>query len=194
MKILAVYGSPRSNGNTQQLLDEFLKGCAPGKPAITKIFLPGLKITPCMEHYVCTKTGYCDIDDDMTGLYKSLEGVDIIVIASPIFFYGLTAQTKVFIDRGQVFWARKHILQNKFTALRKRKGFFISTAATKGEKVFDGAKITIKYFFDALNIKYAGDLLVRLNKEKDNVKKHPNALREAFNLGRKLIDNRNKFK
>jgi multimeric flavodoxin WrbA len=189
MKILAIYGSPRSGGNTHQLTDEFLNGCKSSNINITKIFLCDLKITPCMEHYVCTKTGDCDIDDDMTGLYKSLETADVVVLSSPIFFYGLTAQTKAFIDRGQVFWARKYILKirNPKSEIRNRRGFFISTAATKGEKVFDGAKLTVKYFFDSMGIEYSGDLLVRLYKEKDDIKKHPTALKEALSLGQKLI-------
>jgi multimeric flavodoxin WrbA len=183
MKVLGIYGSPRKGGNTHQLLDEFLRGCQDNGAEIEKIFTTKAKITPCMGYYTCIKTGNCSIKDEMTSLYKIIERADIIALTSPIFFYGVTAQVKALIDRCQVFWARKYILKKP---AMERKGFFISTAATKGEKVFDGAKLTVKYFFDALNAEYSGELLVRLVAERDDVKKHPTALKEAYEAGRKL--------
>jgi multimeric flavodoxin WrbA len=190
MKILGIYGSPRKNGNTQQLLDAFLKGASEKGARIQKVFLGRIKITPCMEYYACMKTGTCSIKDEMTGLYKDIEQADIIAFASPIFFYGLTAQAKALIDRCQAFWARKYILKTpnpkRQIPKSKRRGFFISTAATKGKKVFDGAKLTIKYFFDALDVEYRGELLIRLSEYKDNITKHPTALEEAYEAGRKL--------
>jgi multimeric flavodoxin WrbA len=194
IKILAIYGSPRNGGNTSLLMDAFLRGCKTSKKVeITKIFTAKTKITPCMEYYTCIKTGYCKIKDKMTPLYNVLQNADIIALASPIFFYGLSAQAKTLIDRCQVFWARKHILKDKFIGSRahefisKRKGIFISTAATRGKKVFDGALLTVKYFFEALNVEQRGSLLFRLFAENDNIIKHPTALREAYEIGRKII-------
>lgn len=186
IKVLAIYGSPRKHGNTAQLMNEFLRGCNTSKKAeTTKIFLSDTKITSCMAYYTCIKTGYCKIKDEMTPLYKIIEESDVIALASPIFFYGLTAQSKALIDRCQVFWARKYILKNKFKG--KRKGVFISTAATKGKKVFDGAVLTAKYFFDALNVEFSDKLLFRLSEENDNIKKHPTALKEAYKAGMNLV-------
>jgi len=188
MKVLGLYGSPRKGGNTQQLLDKFLQGAQKAGAGTEKVFVAELKITPCMEYYACMKTGNCSIKDKMTPLYDRIERADIIALASPIFFYGVTAQVKALIDRCQVFWARKYILKicNLQSAICNRKGFFISTAATKGKKVFEGAKLTVKYFFDALNAEYSGELLVRLVAERDDVKKHPTALKEAYKAGMKL--------
>lgn len=203
MRAVGLYGSPRPKGNTAQLLDEFLKGCEEQGAEIQKVYLAKFKITPCRACYTCMKTGRCCIRDEMTSLYDKLEKADIIVLGSPIFFYGLPAQIKALIDRCQVFWARKYILKDKFKDSKisakggsasgeqgfKRRGFFISTAATRGKKVFDGAVLTMRYFFDALDIEYRGDLLVRLYAQKDEVRRHPTALKEAYEAGRKLMEN-----
>lgn len=170
------------------MLDEFLKGAKAKGAQIQKVFLGKMKITPCMEYYACMKTGNCSIKDEMTGLYKDIEKADVIALASPIFFYGLTAQAKALVDRCQAFWARKYIIETRSSKLQapssKRKGYFISTAATKGKKVFDGAKLTVKYFFDALDAKYSGQLLIGLAKYKDNITKHPTALKDAYKMGK----------
>lgn len=190
INIIAIYGSPRNGGNTSLLMDAFLRGCKTSKKVeIIKIFTAKTKITPCMEYYTCIKTGYCKIKDEMTPLYNVLQNADVIILASPIFFYGLSAQAKALIDRCQVFWARKHILKirNPKLEIRNRKGFFISTAATRGKKVFDGALLTVKYFFEVLNVKQRGSLLFRLFAENDNIIKHPTALRKAYEMGKKLI-------
>jgi len=192
-KVLGLYGSPRKGGNTALLLDEFIKGAESAGAASEKVLLAYSNITPCLEYMVCAKKGECSIQDGMTPLYQKLMEADLIALASPIFFYGVTAQTKALIDRCQAFWARKYLLKNKFTGSRvhkstsKRKGFFISVAATKGEKVFDGALLTVRYFFDVLNCEYAGNLLFREIDIKGAIKKHPTALREAYDAGKKLV-------
>lgn len=192
-KVIAIYGSPRKGGNTRQLLDAFLKGTGLPEQAITRVDLGRSKITPCLEYYACVKTGHCSIKDEMTPLYEVLETADIVALASPIFFYGITAQAKALIDRCQVFWARKYLLKDKFTgsrvqdSARKRRGIFISTAATKGAKVFDGALLTVHYFFDALGISDYDKLLFRLSAEHDNIKEHPTALTEAYEAGQKAV-------
>lgn len=187
MLLLALYGSPRQGGNTDILLDEFLKGAlsAVPKTQVQKIFIRNLKITPCQEYNTCLKTGQCIIQDEMNTLYEQLLKADMVVLSAPVFFYNVPAQVKIIIDRCQALWARKYILK-KTPKGAGRKGFFISAGGTKGENLFTGTILTVKYFFKAINVDYAGELVYNKIDAKGAVIKHPTALKDVFEAGGKL--------
>ncbi|MCX6675463.1 MAG: flavodoxin family protein, partial [Methanothrix sp.] len=150
-----------------------------------KIVVDELDIAPCRETCGCMKDGRCVIRDDMDDVYRSLEEADALIIGSPIFFYGLPSQLKALVDRCQVFWARKYILKQE-PPIQGRKGAFIAVGATKGSNLFDGAKLTVKCLFDAMGVEYAEELLIRSVDKKGEVKKHPTALSDAYDLGKRL--------
>jgi multimeric flavodoxin WrbA len=191
MKVLGIFGSPRRGGNTEILLEEILKGAEKEGAEADRIYLTDYHITPCKECHGCDQTGQCVILDDMQKVYPKLLESDIIVLASPIFFYGVTAWAKALIDRSQALWSKKYLLKDSSLGKkgRKRKGFFISVGATKGQKVFEGAILTAKYFFDTFNAEYAGELVFRGVDAKGGILKHPEALQQAFVAGRRLISN-----
>jgi multimeric flavodoxin WrbA len=192
MKVLGIMGSPRRQGNTEILLDKALEGAREAGAEVEKALVSKLKISPCLEIYACLKDGNCSIKDDMQLLYKKLLEADHIIFASPIFFYSITSQAKAVIDRCQALWVRKHVLDMGKEDKRVRRGLFISVGATRGTKLFDGAVLTVKYFFDAIGVKYSGDLLVRGIDNKGQIGEHPAALEDAFRLGQKLVlGNRN---
>ena len=143
-----------------------------------------LKINPCREYYTCLNDGNCAIRDDMDAIYPRLLEAEGIIVASPIFFYSVSAQLKILIDRCQALWARKYVLKQKMTP--GRKGAFIGVGATKGEKLFEGSILTIKYFFKAINMEYSEELLIRGVDKRGEIKEHPDALSGAFELGKKL--------
>jgi len=186
MKVLGIMGSPRKQSNTDILLDKALEGARELGAEVEKVMVSKLKISPCLEIYACLKDGNCAIKDDMELLYKKLLEADHIVFASPIFFYGITSQAKAIIDRCQALWVRKHVLKVGGDD-RVRRGLFISIGATRGVKLFDGAVLTVKYFFDAIGVKYSGDLLVRGVDDKAQIEEYPAALQDAFRLGRELV-------
>ena len=189
MKVLGLFGSPRKGGNTEILLEETLKGAEGEGAEIERLFLSDLDITPCTECHGCDSTGDCVILDEMQKIYTKLLEADIIILASPIFFYGVTAWAKAVIDRSQALWAKKYLVNDPSMGNRgkRRKGFFISVAATKGQKVFEGAILTVKYFFDALNAEYTGELVYRGVEGKSEILKHPKALEQAREAGRRLV-------
>lgn len=187
--MLGLFGSPRRGGNSDLLLEEMLKGAQSQGAEIEKIFLSDLDISGCRECRSCEATGNCVVQDQMQEIYARLMEADYIILASPIFFYGVTAQAKRMIDRCQALWARKYILKKSSVgekAKAKRKGWFLSVAGSRGVKVFEGAILTVKYFFDALNVEYAGELTFRKVDNKGAIKKHPSALKEAFEAGQRL--------
>jgi multimeric flavodoxin WrbA len=189
MRVLGLFGSPRRGGNTELLLEEALKGAESEGAEVERIYLSDYTITPCKECHGCDQTGHCVILDDMQKIYPRLLEADIIILASPIFFYGVTAWAKALIDRSQALWARKYLLKDPSLGKegKKRKGFLISVGATKGQKVFEGAVLTAKYFFDVLNAEYMGELLFKGVEAKGDILKHPGALHQAFEAGRRLV-------
>ena len=189
MKVLGIFGSPRRGGNTDLLLQEVLKGAQEEGAQVERLYLSNYTITPCKECHGCDHTGNCVVLDDMQKIYPKLLEADVIFFASPIFFYGVTAWAKALIDRSQALWSRKYLLKDPSLGKegRKRKGFFISVGATKGQRVFDGAILTVKYFFDVLSAEYVGELLFRGVEAKGDILKHPEALQQAYEMGRKLV-------
>ncbi len=185
MKVLGIMGSPRIKGNTDLLLDETLKGVRSQGAEVEKLIVDKLNIAPCREYYGCLKDGNCVIRDDMDDIYPKLLEADGVVTASPIFFYGVSGQIKALIDRCQALWARKYVLKQDLHD-SARKGAFIGVGATRGEKLFDGSILTVQYFFKAIGVRYVDELLVRGVDKRGEIKEHPTALSDAFELGRRL--------
>lgn len=186
MQVLGVMGSPRMKSNTDLLLDEVLKGAESEGAQVEKLVVDKLNISPCKEYNGCLRDGNCVIRDDMDDVYPKLLKADIVVVASPMFFYGVSSQLKALIDRCQALWARRYVLKQE-PPDSGRKGAFIGVGATRGEKLFDGSILTLKYFFQAIGVQYAGELLIRGVDKKGEVKDHPTALAEAFELGKSLV-------
>ena len=192
MKVMGIFGSPRKGGNTDTLLEETLKGAEKEGAEVERLHLTEFTITPCKECHGCDRTGECVILDDMQKIYPKLLDADVIILASPIFFYGISAWAKAFVDRCQALWSRKYLVKDRSLGKegKRRKGFFISVGATKGERVFEGAILTTKYFFDVINAEYVGELVFRGIDAKGDILKHPEALQQAFEVGKRLVQNR----
>lgn len=159
MQVLGIQGSPRKNGNSDHLLTSFLKECASLGAKTRMIRVENLEIQPCMEFTVCEKKGFCPIKDEMEEKgYSLLRQADLVVLASPVFFYNVTAQAKAFIDRCQMFWGRKYKLKLKDPDVYTRQGFLLSLAASGGKRLFEGVELTARYFFDAVSADYSGSL------------------------------------
>jgi multimeric flavodoxin WrbA len=189
LKVLGIMGSPRLKSNTDLLLDQALTGAESQGANIEKIVIDKLNITPCKEYYGCERDGNCVIRDDMDNIYPKLLDADAIIIASPMFFYGITGQLKSFIDRCQALWVRKHVLKQDISS-PQRKGIFIGVGATRGKQLFDGSILTMKYFFDAVGVTFADKLLIRGVDKRAEIKEHPTALTDAYELGKRIVTNK----
>jgi multimeric flavodoxin WrbA len=187
MKLLAILGSPRRGGNTEILLDEAIRGAHERGATWEKVVLRDLKIKPCLEIYQCAQTGACAIQDDMQPLYNKLTAAERLIIASPIFFYSVSALTKAMIDRCQALWVRKYLLKLPSSSGGDRRGAFISVAATRGKRLFDGVRLTMRYFLDAIDMAYSDELLIRGVDEKGAIREHPETLEAAYALGSRLV-------
>jgi len=188
MFILGLQGSPRKKGNTSVLLSAFMDE-AEKLGVVTRTIIADQKnIKPCKEYKTCELKGFCPIDDDMQSeIYSLLWQADLIVMATPVFFYSIPAQLKALIDRSQTLWARKYRLKLEDPGRKWRSGFLLALGATKGANLFDGLNLTVKYFFDAVGAHPMGSLTYRKIEEKGDIAKHPTALNEVREKAHELI-------
>ena len=187
MRILGICGSPRKEGNTDVLLMEALRGAHEAGAEVEKIFLRDKDISPCLEIYGCKVDGRCVIEDDFHDVAEKMVQADALILVSPIFFYTVSAHTKMLMDRCQSFWVKHYFLKKPITPGRpRRKGAFISVGATRGKRLFEGVTLTVRYFFDTMEVDLWDTLLVRGVDEKGEIFDHPEEIRAAYELGRRL--------
>jgi len=184
--ILGIYGSPRRKGNTTLLLQKAVQGARDAGAEVEEIVLRDLKMSPCLEIYGCKETGRCVIKDDFQAVYDKLLACDGLMLASPIFFYTVSAHTKILMDRCQSLWVKRCWLEKTPFGKREftKKGLFISAGATKGKRLFEGVGLTVRYFFDALDMELWRSLLYRGLDFEGDVLKHPEYLEEAYHSGK----------
>jgi len=186
--IVAIYGSPRRKGNTATLLARAVAGAREAGTPVTEIVLRDQRISPCMEIYGCKHGGECRISDDFQKVRDQVLAARGLMLASPIFFYTVSAHTKTLMDRFQSLWVRKHWVDNAplGRADYTRKGLFISVGATRGKKLFDGSLLTVRYFFDVIDMELWRALLYRELDSEGDVLEHPDYLDEAYRTGREF--------
>lgn len=124
-KVLILSGSPRKAGNSDLLCDEFMRGALESGNEVEKIRVSEKKIGYCKACYYCTKSGgKCAIDDDMTDIMQKIINADVLVLASPVYFYSIDAQLKALIDRTVARW----------TEVKNKEFYYIATAADKDKQ------------------------------------------------------------
>lgn len=176
MKILIISSSPRKGGNSDVLCDQFAKGATENGHEIEKISLQEKKISPCIACYGCMKDHICSINDDMSDIFSKLAGTDVIVLSSPVYFYSLTAQMKIFIDRCLV----------NYKILKDKKFYFIVTAADPQHEAAEATLMAFRGFLRCLpNAKEAGIIYGMGAWDKGDIYKHP-AYEQAYQAGKKV--------
>jgi len=190
VKLCAVFGSPRRKGNTSILLRKAIEGARNAGAEVTEIVLRDKKLSPCLEIYGCKKSGECVIKDDFHEIVEQMLESNGVMLASPIFFYSVSAHTKMLIDRCQSLWMKKYYIDkaDRKNWIPKRKGLFISLGATNGKKLFDGPLLTVKYFFDVLDMTIHKSLLYRGIDLEGEINEYPEYLEEAYQAGGDLVE------
>jgi NAD(P)H-dependent FMN reductase len=192
MKTIAFLGSPRREGNTELLLNQALEEVKNSGSDLTLFRLAEMRIFPCQNCGGCDETGRCIIGDDgMAEIYDAIRSADRIILASPIFFSGLTAQTKAMIDRCQCFWCEKYLLKRSIAAGPfGRKGLLLLVGGMKkeiGRKGLECAGTTAKAFFRTISVPEHKALGYTGIDTKGEILNHPDALLEAREAGRQLM-------
>lgn len=162
VKITALNGSPRRNGNTETLLDAFLNGAKKAGAEVTKIRLSDIEFKNCKGCNACHKKGVCILNDALTPIFDEIMSSDILVLASPIYSMTVTAEMKAFIDRGQFLWAQRFktkTLSFDEEHLAKHVGVFLSTSGQDLPNIFDAAFPTVRAFFNDAGFSYTQNVL-----------------------------------
>jgi multimeric flavodoxin WrbA len=187
-KIVAVYGSPRRQGNTATLLKKAVQGAHDAGAQVEEIVLRDLKMSPCLEIYGCNKAGECRLKDDFQKARDQILACRGLMLASPVFFYTVSAHTKILMDRFQSLWVKKYRVEKTGQNQKKvlRKGLFIAAGATRGKKLFDGMLLSLRYFFDVIDMELWKALLYRGLDFEGDVLKFPEYLDEAYQAGKEF--------
>lgn len=178
-RIIVFVGSMRKGGNTDLLAQAFTKGASKNN-TVEIVSVADYKVNPCIGCNSCFKReeNQCFQKDDMIKVYKKLKIADIVVIASPVYFYGISAELKAIIDRLHT------PMRNEFRV--KKLAMLLVGAATLPE-LFDAIKLQYKLILDFFHLEDAGMVLVRGVKDIGDIK-NTTALEEAYNLGVSIND------
>lgn len=188
MKVIALIGSPRKGGNTELLLSEAIKGIEDSGFSVEVFSLNSMNILPCQGCSGCDETGICIYDDDMTKIYEAIREADRVILASPIFFFALSAQTKIMIDRCQSFWCEKYLLKKPVPAGKEgRKGLLLMVGGMKNEKEFQCSELTAKAFFRTISVSEHTTISISGVDNKGAILSHPTAMTDAYEAGKLLV-------
>ena len=174
MNILILSGSPRKGGNTELLVEAFVKG-ASQKHHVEVVSVHDYKVNPCMGCNACFKSesNACIQKDDMSLIYDKMAVADMLVIASPVYFYGLSAQLKAVIDRFH------NPIRDTFHI--KKTALLLVGAASLPE-LFDGILAQYRLCLNFFKLEDAGRVLVRGVKDKGDIQ-NTEAIQKANELG-----------
>jgi multimeric flavodoxin WrbA len=182
-KILVLLGSPRKKGNSAILADQITKGAKSARAKVETIYLHGKTVAPCKACFACQKKNSkgCSIKDDMQDIYVKLLEADAWVIASPVYWFTMSAQTKIFMDR---CFALPAYQKDPFIGKR------IAIAMTYGgEDPFDsGCVNALRTFQDAFG--YIESQIVGMvygsAMDAGDIRSNKKVMDEAFDMGKKL--------
>jgi multimeric flavodoxin WrbA len=184
-KILLVMGSPRKEGNSATLAKQVVAGAKATGTAVESFYLHAMNIQPCTACDACREeTGKdCVIDDDMQILYPKLRQADAVVIASPIYWFTVSAQTKLFMDRWYALGGPKE----EYAAFSgKRIGIVLSYADL--DPFVSGAVNALRTFQDAFN--YVGaeiaGMIYGSASEAGEIGNNRDLMERAYELGKRL--------
>jgi multimeric flavodoxin WrbA len=181
-------GSPRLDGNTDLLLRETLKPIREAGHEVVVFKLNFVTIKPCQDCGSCMKTGLCVMKDAMCEIYDAIRQADRVILASPIFFYNVSAQAKAMIDRCQSFWCEKYLLKKSIPAgPQGRKGLLILVGGMKKDEGTECAGTTARAFFRTISVPEHETLSFLGVDAKGEILNHPTAMKDAFEAGKRLV-------
>lgn len=175
-KVLVLSASPRIHGNSDLLCDEFAKGAKEAGHDVEKILVAEKSIGYCRACYACKANGECVIKDDMASVLQKMIDADVIVLASPVYFYSVDAQLKALIDRTVARW----------TEVKDKEFYYIVTAADEEKSSAETTLACFRGYADCVEgAKERGVIYGMGVYEKGAVKSH-SAMKQAYEMGKKV--------
>ncbi len=186
MRILVFNGSPKIGGNTDLLVQSALKGIDRQLNRVDYFRLNDMDIKPCQNCGGCTETRVCVIKDKMQQIYPAVRKADRVILASPIYFSGLSAQAKIMIDRCQPFWCEKYIHNMPIEGKVHRKGLLILVGGMKRQIGADCSAATATAFFRSISVEEHKTLAYLGIDNQAGIRNHPAALQDVYEAARNL--------
>ena len=176
--IVILAGSVRTNGNTARLAQSFAEGAAKNNN-VEIVSVADYNVNPCIGCNSCfTREGnQCFQNDDMVQIYEKLRNADIVVIASPVYFYGISAKLKAIVDR---------LHTPMRTTFRIRKLGLLLVGAAELPNLFDPIIMQYQMVLDFFRLESIGTILVRGIKDIGDIE-GSSALKEAYELGKSIV-------
>ena len=174
-KILILSASPRKGGNSDLLCDQFAKGAEEAGHQLEKIRVQEKKIAPCLACYGCRGTGTCVRKDDMAAILDKMVEADVLVLATPVYFYSMDGQLKTLIDR----------TLPRYTEIRDKEVYFIATAAA-GKGAMERTIDSMRGFTDCLPGAQVKGVVYGSGVYQKGEIAGTKAFREAYNLGKNV--------
>jgi len=176
VKVLGISGSPRKGGNTEILLRQALDGATEAGADVEFLRVADHEINPCDGCWACQETGKCHIDDDMQLVYGKLLEANGIIFATPVYWFGMTGQLKILIDRTFALAFPEARLRNKVGGVIVVAG---RTAVTLTSALF--------YVYFSANHMLAADYLHGFADQKGGIRKDKHAMKAAWELGKQVV-------
>lgn len=173
--VLVLAGSPRKGGNSDLLCDAFISGAQEAGNTTEKIYIQDLKIGSCRACYGCRNTHKCVQKDDMEALLEKMIAADVIVLATPVYFYAMDGQMKTMIDR----------TLPRYTEIRNKQFYFIATAAA-GARAMKRTTDGLAGFTDCLPGAVVKGVIYGHGVYQKGEVTDTKAMKEAYESGRKL--------
>ena len=187
VKVAAFFGSPRVEGNTYLLLQKAIEGAKDAGAQVEVFNLNDMDILPCQDCDECVETGECIYNDDMDQIYDAIRKSNRFILASPVFFFGISAQAKAMVDRAQSLWCEKYLLKKPLSQEPlKRKGLFIVVGGMKKEIGYTCSEATAKAFFKTISVDEHENVSVVGVDAKGAILKRPDELEKAYEAGKRL--------
>jgi len=180
MKILGIMGSPRIGGNTDALMDRALEGAKAAGAKVEKVILDQLEINPCRDCEGCAVDGECTQADDMIAIYEKIRQADGLILGTPIYWWGPTAQMKAFLDRWYAI--ARDVVQERLVG---KKVALLYAFGDTNASTAEPADAMFTHSMNYLKMPIVGRVFASAWKRED-IYKSPEKLDEAQELGKHI--------
>lgn len=176
-KVLVISSSLRKNSNSDALAEEFARGAAESGNEVERVSLAGKNMAFCRGCLACQKTGKCVIDDDAVEIAEKIRNADIVVLATPIYYYSISGQLKTLFDRANSLYDSDYAF---------RSVYLLATAADGDESAVGGARKAVQGWVDCFEkAELSGVVFAGGVNDPGDVDGH-DALKKAYQAGRSV--------
>lgn len=173
-KVLILGGSPRKGGNSDILCDEFARGAREAGHEVEKLRVAEKSVAPCRACYACRESGVCVIRDDMAEILQKMIDVDVLVLASPVYFYSVSAQLKAVIDRTVARWLE----------VKDKDFYYITTMADEEESSAEATLAALRGYADCVEGAVEKGVVIGCGVYEPGTVRQTDAMQKAYEMGR----------